>query len=109
MSQEEFSQIGERLRQARKRAGVTQEQAAAEVKVARSTISNWEAGRNLPCLLQFRHLTNLYAASPARILNGRSIVELTRHERVQILEATRSLDESLMRRVDLLLQMLDPA
>ena len=44
-------EIGSKLRQARQRTGMTQEQVAREIHVSRQTISNWETGKSLPDVL----------------------------------------------------------
>lgn len=36
--------FGERLQEVRRRAGLTQEQFAAELKVSRQAVSKWESG-----------------------------------------------------------------
>ena len=40
-------EIGSKLRQARQRTGMTQEQVAREIHASRQTISNWETGGSL--------------------------------------------------------------
>ena len=40
--------IGERLREARKAAGLTQRQLADKIKVSNTSISNWEKGVSMP-------------------------------------------------------------
>ena len=42
--------FGERLQEVRRRAGLTQEQFAAELKVSRQAVSKWEAGQTMPDL-----------------------------------------------------------
>ena len=42
------SAVGERLRTARERSGLTQEALAEQLHVTRQTISNWEGGKSLP-------------------------------------------------------------
>ena len=43
--------IGERLREARVAAGLTQEIAAEKMNVSRQTISNWETERTYPDII----------------------------------------------------------
>lgn len=51
------------LRGARVDAGFTQEQAAEELKVAVSTLRNWEAGRTFPKPPHIEKLCALYGVS----------------------------------------------
>ena len=41
-------EIEKRLKDARAKSGLTQEQVAEKVMVSRQTISNWENGKSLP-------------------------------------------------------------
>jgi transcriptional regulator with XRE-family HTH domain len=65
------AQIGARLRESRVAARLTQEEAGQGVGVSRTTIANWESGRNLPDLVQFADLMALYGESAHKILFGR--------------------------------------
>ena len=56
-------EIGSKLRQARQRTGMTQEQVAREIHVSRQTISNWETGKSLPDVLSVIALSDLYLMS----------------------------------------------
>ena len=49
--------IGQKIIQARKTKGMTQEELAAALNVSRSTISNWEAGRRLPDVMTLMRLS----------------------------------------------------
>lgn len=52
-------EIGQKIIQARKAKGMTQEELAASLNVSRSTISNWEAGRRLPDVMTLMKLSAL--------------------------------------------------
>lgn len=52
--------LGQNLKESRKRAGMTQEQAAEAIGVIPLTISNWEMGKKSPTLNTFIKLLNLY-------------------------------------------------
>lgn len=68
------SQIGEWLRDARKRQGqYSQEQAAHEVGTTARTVYSWEKGEAAPPIDMFLRLAALYKADPAPFL--------VRHER----------------------------
>ena len=43
-----MAEIGDRIRQLRKRAGITQQKLAEEMRVPLETIRNWEQGKREP-------------------------------------------------------------
>ena len=51
--------IGQKITQARKASGMTQEELAAVLSVSRSTVSNWEAGRRLPDVVMLMRLSEV--------------------------------------------------
>ncbi len=60
--------IGERLRQARINAGLTQEDVSKELFVTRQTVSRWEQEKNLPNLYVLQDLSKLYEVEIAYFL-----------------------------------------
>ena len=106
---EEPAALGKRLKVARNRAGVTQEEAAHVAGVTRCTISNWESGRHLPSLLQFRALVGMYGGTGYQILFGSNPFELTRDEAKELSQAAREFSPALRSRVDMLLALLSQA
>ena len=56
----EAVQLGKRLKEAREYVGVTQEEAAAHLKVRRSAISEMEAGKRGVGALEMKRLAALY-------------------------------------------------
>ena len=62
--------IGKYLQELRKEKGLTQEQLAEHVGVARRTISRWETGSNMPDLDILIELSDFYAVDLREILNG---------------------------------------
>ena len=62
--------IGSFLQQLRKEKGLTQEQLAEEIGVARRTVSRWETGSNMPDLDILIELADYYAVDLREILNG---------------------------------------
>ena len=56
-------EIEKRLKDARVKAGLTQEQVAEKVMVSRQTISNWENGKSLPDIISIMNLSDLYQIS----------------------------------------------
>lgn len=63
-------EINERLRDARKKAGLTQDQVAEKVMVSRVTVSHWENGKSLPDIASLINLSNLYQISLDELLKG---------------------------------------
>ena len=68
-------EIAERLREARKNAGLTQDQVAEMVSVSRVTVSHWETGEPLPDIASLIGLSDLYAVSLDESVRGDSKVE----------------------------------
>lgn len=56
-------EIEKKLKNARIRAGLTQEQVAEKVMVSRQTISNWENGKSLPDIVSIIKLSDLFQIS----------------------------------------------
>lgn len=63
-------QIGQKLQEARKARGLTQETAAELVGVSRQTISNWKRGRSLPDVLSVIRMSETYDGSLDALLKG---------------------------------------
>ena len=62
--------IGKLLQELRKEHGLTQEQLAEQMGVARRTVSRWETGSNMPDLDVLIDLSDLYSVDLREILNG---------------------------------------
>ena len=62
--------IGRLLQELRKEKGLTQEQLAERMGVARRTVSRWETGSNMPDLDILMELADLYAVDLREILSG---------------------------------------
>ena len=63
-------EIGAKLKDARMRAGMTQEKVAEEIQVTRQTISNWENEKFLPDIVSVIRLSSLYGISLDQLLKG---------------------------------------
>ena len=63
-------EIEKRLKDARVKAGLTQEQVAEKAMVSRQTISNWENGKSLPDIISIMNLSDLYQISLDELLKG---------------------------------------
>ena len=62
--------IGSKLKQARQRAGLTQEQAAGQIGVSRQTMSSWENNKSYPDVVSVIRLSDLYAVTLDELLKG---------------------------------------
>ena len=62
--------IGKYLQKLRKDKGLTQEQLAEKMNVARRTVSRWETGSNMPDLDILIELADLYGVDLRELLNG---------------------------------------
>ena len=62
--------IGSFLQALRKEQGLTQEQLAERIGVARRTVSRWETGANLPDLDVLVELSDFYAVDLRELLDG---------------------------------------
>ena len=60
--------IGAKIRDARVKSGLTQEQAAEALSVSRQTISNWENGKTYPDIVSLVRMSDLYYISLDRLL-----------------------------------------
>ena len=56
-------EIGQRLKEARGIAGLTQELVAEEIGVSRQTISNWENNKSYPDIISVIRISDLYSIS----------------------------------------------
>lgn len=65
-------EIGEKLKNSRMSAGMTQEQIADEINVSRQTISNWENGKSLPDIISLIKISDLFQMSLDDLLKGDS-------------------------------------
>ena len=62
--------IGKFLQELRKQHGLTQEQLAEQMCVARRTVSRWETGSNMPDMDILIDLSDFYEVDLREILNG---------------------------------------
>ncbi len=66
----ELMKIGRFLQDLRREKGITQEELAEKVGVARRTVSRWETGSNMPDLDILIELADYYDVDLREILNG---------------------------------------
>ena len=105
--------IGEFLQELRKEKGLTQEQLAEKVGVARRTVSRWETGYNMPDLDVLIELADLYDADLREILSGERKSEHMNEELketvLQVADYSNEEKTRLLRRMHLATVFLDLA
>lgn len=88
--------IGEKLRAARARANLTQEQAAEALRVSRQTVSSWENDRSYPDLANTITLSNLYGLTLDELL--KEDTKMLRHltDSADVAKSQRTLSRRLL-------------
>lgn len=69
--------LGERLRSARKEAGLTQEQLAEKLMVSRQAITKWESGKGIPDIENLKALSQLFAVSIDALLDNNNGIDFS--------------------------------
>ncbi len=67
--------LGQRLKEARTRAGLTQEELGKQLGVSRQTIYNWENSRSTPDIASVIKLGKLYNMSLDKLLSGDEVIQ----------------------------------
>ena len=70
-------EIGSKIKNARNRASLTQEQAAEALGVSRQTVSNWETGKSYPDIISVIKMSDLYSVSLDHLLKEEKDVKQT--------------------------------
>ena len=63
----------EKLRELRRRKGLTQEQLAGELYVSRTAVSKWESGRGYPGIDSLKEIANYFSVSLDDLLSGEEV------------------------------------
>lgn len=69
--------LGEKLKSARKGAGLTQEQLAEKLMVSRQAITKWEADKGMPDIGNIKQLSKLLNISIDYLLDSRESIDLS--------------------------------
>ena len=85
--------LGNNLFQARKKAGLSQEEVASKLGVSRQTISKWETDETLPDIYQSKKLSKLYHLSLDELIEFDIDVK-------EIEEAIENTDEKVEAKID---------
>ena len=62
--------LGEKIKEARKKAGLTQEQFAEKICVSRQAVTKWEADKGTPDVENLKAISNLLNVSIDFLLNN---------------------------------------
>lgn len=62
--------FGVRLLNSRKARGLTQEEAAAELRIGADTLGRWESGESSPRVSQLSEICTLYGVAPSWLIEG---------------------------------------
>ena len=60
--------IGEKIKDLRKKQGLTQARLAEILHVGKTTVSKWESGKNLPQLMELKNMSSLFQVSSDYLL-----------------------------------------
>ena len=63
-------EIGNKIQELRKKKGISQEELAEKIGVARQTISKWELGETSPDLKQAKELSKIFKISLDELTNN---------------------------------------
>ena len=73
-------EIGSKLKDARKKSGITQEQAAELLGVSRQTISNWENNKSFPDIISVIKMSDIFSVSLDHLLKEDKTMNKTYQE-----------------------------
>ena len=66
--------LGEKLREHRKKAGLSQEELAEKLSVSRQAITKWESNRGLPSIESLQNISKLFDVSIDYLLDEKGTV-----------------------------------
>lgn len=100
-------QINERLTQARQQKGLTQQQVADQLHVARQTVSGWENARAYPDIASLLTLSTLYGLSLDELLKeDKDMVESIKEQALAVKQAKRARITTIILDVGLLMILI---
>ena len=99
-------EIGKKLKNARIKAGFTQEKAAEEIDVSRQTISNWENEKSYPDIISVIALSDLYSVSLDELLKGDQ--KMTEHlaESTNVVKSNKKLTGAIILNIILMILLI---
>ncbi|MGG7214737.1 helix-turn-helix domain-containing protein [Clostridium nigeriense] len=99
-------EIGKKLKNARIKSNLTQEQVAEKVLVSRQTISNWENEKSYPDIISVIKLSDLYSMSLDDLLKGDKKMIEHLEESTNIVKSNRKLVVAVIVNIVLFLSLL---
>lgn len=99
-------EIGKKLKNARIKAGLTQEKAAEKTGVSRQTISNWENEKSYPDIISVIALSDLYSVSLDELLKGDQ--KMTEHlaESTDVVKSNKKLTGAIILNIVLMILLI---
>ena len=72
--------LGEKLKEARKQAGLSQEQLSEKLYVSRTAISKWESGKGYPNIDTLKDISKLFNVTIDDLLSSEEIINIAEEE-----------------------------
>lgn len=102
-------EIGKKLKAARAKAEMTQEQAAEKLYVTRQTVSNWENEKSYPDIVSVVKMSELYNVSLDELLKGDDDMMKHLEETTNVVKSGKRLFAAVMLNVAVLLALFAAA
>ena len=99
-------EIGKKLKNARIKAGFTQEKAAEEIDVSRQTISNWENEKSYPDIISVIALSDLYSVSLDELLKGDQKMAEHLEESTNVVKSNKKLTGAILLNIVLMILLI---
>ncbi|MBR5232434.1 MAG: helix-turn-helix domain-containing protein [Clostridia bacterium] len=92
--------LGEKIKEARKQAGLSQEQLAEKMNVSRSAVAKWETNKGLPDIDNLRYLSKLLSVSVDHLIDdGEDFESLVMREPYNLADYGKGLKKTRKDRV----------
>lgn len=99
-------EIGKKLKNARIKAGLTQEKAAEKIDVSRQTISNWENEKSYPDIISVIALSDLYSVSLDELLKGDQKMAEHLEESTNVVKSNKKLTGAILLNIILMILLI---
>lgn len=102
-------EIGKKLKAARAKCGLTQEQAADKLYVTRQTVSNWENEKSYPDIVSIVRISELYGVSLDELLKGDDEIMKHLEETTNVVKSNKRLLAAVVLNIIVMLGMFSAA